>query len=106
MRNLKRLLTLIIAIILSSTIILPNSMADCATDCRAALGAADKVINDQQREIELYKTETQIQTKEIASLSVSLNEKTQEIGAWWHNPWVVGTLGILVGGAGALYLKR
>ncbi len=82
------------------------SLAGCPEDCRAALSAADKVISDQQQEIEIYKGLSIEQTKQITSLSSSINEKNQELSNLMRNPWFIGTLGILVGGAGVLLLQK
>ena len=82
------------------------SLAGCPEDCKSALAAADKVISDQQREIEIYKSLSDEQAKQISSLSSSINEKNQELSNLMRNPWFIGTLGILVGGAGVLYLTK
>ncbi len=82
------------------------SLADCQSDCKSALTAADKVIADQQLEIETYKGLSEEQTKQIESLSSSINEKNQELSSIWKNPWFVGTIGILIGGSGVLYLTK
>lgn len=82
------------------------SNADCARECKQALDAADKVIADQQKEIDIYKGLTGDLTKEVAELDVSIKEKNQALEAWYHNPFVIGSIGIFLGGATVLFLKK
>ncbi len=94
-------------LMISLIVLLPSELyADCASACRSAITAADRVIADQQKEIESYKTETDTLTKRITDLNVSLNEKIHADEAWYRNPFVIGAIGIIVGGAGVVYLKR
>lgn len=87
-----------IALVLS---LLPSlSNADCA----AVIKAADKLIADQQQQIELYKTEVKSQTDQIASLNVALNAEAASDEAFYKNPFFMIGLGILVGGIGGVYL--
>ncbi len=80
--------------------------ADQISDCKQVIKTADKVIYDQHQQIETYMELSKTQTNQIASLSVSLNDKNQELSSWFHNPFVIGAIVIVVGGAGVLYLKK
>lgn len=83
-----------------------SSKADCQSDCEAVISAADKVIADLHSEVDTLTQIKDSQTKQIASLMVSEQEKTQELSSILRNPWVIGTVGFLVGGITVLYLKR
>lgn len=83
-----------------------NSYADCVTDCKTALNAADKVIADLHKEVDLHKSFEAEQNNQIAQLNVSINEKNQALGAWYHNPFITGLIGIVVGGTLVLFAKK
>lgn len=78
----------------------------CSLNCKKALDAADQVIGDLHKEIDLYKQKDQAETNEIANLNLVLNQKNEELGSIWRNPWFLGTLGLVVGAAGTAYLLR
>lgn len=99
MKILKKLL---LVILMTSQV----ATADCSLSCKQALDAADKVIADLHKEVDIYKHRDKDEVEQITSLSVSLNEENQALAAWYHNPFVIGTLGLLVGAAGATYLLK
>lgn len=82
------------------------ALSDCAYDCKQLTDKADKIIAEQQKTIDLYKQKDAQQTKNLVDLSTSLDDKTAQLSAWYRNPFIVGTLGLLVGAAGATYLLR
>ena len=100
MRMLRR--SLIILILTISNI----SFADCRSDCKIALDAADKVIANLKEEISIHKQYEEKQEAVIIDLTVSLNEKNQALEAWYRNPFVVGALGLVVGAGTIIYLRR
>lgn len=84
----------------------PLPKSDCKEQCRKIVDAAKRTISDRDKLIE-------DQDKTIKDLGVSLNqiEKDRDSirssrDSWYHNPFILIPLGILVGGAGALYLER
>ncbi len=96
-----------LSLILITTLLLQGLCnADQISDCNKVVKLADKVIYDQHQQIETYMELSKTQTDQIASLSVSLNDKSQELSSWLHNPFVIGAIGIVIGGAGVLYLKK
>jgi len=82
------------------------SLANCKEDCKKVIDAADKVIGEQQKTIDLYKDQVFLQTKEITRLNIDLNEKNQELSSLVRNPYFMIGLGVLVGGALTLTLTR
>lgn len=80
--------------------------SDCRSECITALNAADKVIADQQVEIDTYKTEVSSLQKSIEIDNQKLVDRDQILAEWYHNPIMIGLLGVLVGGAGAVYLQH
>lgn len=82
------------------------SLADCQSDCKKVIDASDKLIKDLQDEISVRKQLEEVQTKDIADLNVSLNDKNQELMSWSRNPYIMGLLGFVVGGSVILYLRR
>ncbi len=76
----------------------------CKVDCQNALNAADKVIANLKEEISVRKQLVQKQDQAIADLSVSLNDKNQELSSWLHNPFIMVTVGVLVGGIATAYV--
>ncbi len=82
---------------------------DCSQvvkDCNKVITAAKKTIADQQAEIDLYSTQVKVQDTEIVNLNAALTEAQNVEAAWYHNPWLVGALGILVGGLTVAIVKK
>lgn len=103
-------------ILLSTSLIATTSSAgdycklpktsDCVSDCRdiiekskQAIAARDKEIADQGQTI-----------KDLSSLNATaindLNSANTALAAWYHNPVVVGLLGVVLGGTGIVLLQR
>lgn len=79
---------------------------DCKSDCKVLTDKADKIIADLHDEINTRKQLELNQANQIVNLNNTINDKNQELSSIWKNPWFVGTLGVLVGGAGAIYLMK
>lgn len=78
--------------------------ADCRSQCITALNAADKIIADQGTEIQSYKTKVSSLQSAIELDNQKLVDRDQALSEWYHNPIVIGLLGVIVGGAGVTYL--
>lgn len=64
------------------------------------------MIADQKAEIDLYKTQVDIQHEQIVN-AFAENERIQaEESAWYHNPVIIGIMGFLVGGVTYGLLKK
>lgn len=66
--------------------------------CNAALDACDKAISDKNKSLELADialTHCRVHSSET---EYQLDEAKNKLGAWYHDPFVVGVLG-LIGGA-------
>lgn len=83
-----------------------QQISDCRSKCSKALSAADKVIKDQQTELDLYKTKDNLEVSQITDLQVQVTEGTSALHAWYHNPFIMIGVGILVGGFAVGYLKK
>ncbi len=92
--------------LLLSLTITTSSFADCVSDCKAVIKAADKTIADLNTEIDLYKSQNTNLSNQVTTLQVALNNKNQADSSLLRNPWFIGTLGILVGGGATLYLMK
>ncbi len=94
-------------ILIATTLLLQGLCnADPISDCKQVIKTADRVIYDQHQQIETYMELSKTQIDQIASLSVSLNDKNQALEAWYHNPFVILAIGIAVGGSGVIYLIK
>lgn len=80
--------------------------ADCKSDCKALTDKANKIIADQQLTIDLFVQENKKLQDLNLDLTASLNDTQTQLSAWYHNPFIIGTLGLLVGAAGATYLLK
>ncbi len=79
---------------------------DCKSECDTVISAAQKAMADRDALIRDQKSE-------ITDLGISLDTITKDRDSikdsrdsWYHNPFVLIPIGLLVGGAGALYLDR
>lgn len=102
MKTLKRslILTILLAVISS------GARANCQSDCRAALAAGDRLIQDLKEEVSVQKQLQAEQQKQIVNLTVQNEEKTEQLSSVFRNPFVMGTIGFLVGAGTVLYFKR
>jgi len=66
---------------------------------KAALAARDKTITDQGVEI------TDLQTALNTSRSNEAKDESS-LDKWYHDPVITTVLGVILGGAGVLYLER
>lgn len=73
--------------------VLPGVTCDeVISKCDAALAAKNKQI--QKLELGLTK-----QTERVADLSQQVEDKNQQLQAWYRNPLIVGALGLVAGAA-------
>jgi hypothetical protein len=82
-----------------------SGVSDCIRGCNVIISAAKVEIAD------LTKL-TQDQDKTISDLQTSLNTVSADrdsdrksLDAWFHNPFILIGAGLLIGGAGVLYLN-
>ncbi len=77
------------------------SNADCASDCRTALSAADRLIQDLREEVTLQHSIVTTQQESIVTLTLQNEEKAEQLSSAFRNPFIVGgvciSLGITLG---------
>lgn len=76
------------------------SLADCQTSlskCDAALGACDTALQDKKEQIRLCDIAVMQATDYGTLLNVQVKERDEELGAWYRNPFIMITLGIVTG---------
>ncbi len=93
-------------LLLSLSLITSPVKADCYSDgqkviaaCKAALDAKDLVISDES------KTITDLQ-RALSDSNLVADSEARSLSAWYRNPFIVGTLGILAGGFAVVYLPK
>lgn len=90
-----------------SSVTIPNSgLADCKSDCERVISAADAALKARDGEIAAQKTAIDDLTNDLVATQARLNADTAELHAWYRNPFILIPLGVLVGGATTLYLKK
>ncbi len=99
---MKRLVSSLILI----TLISPLANADCTTDCKNALNAADMLIQDLKDEISVRKNLEESQQTQIVSLTLQNEEKETALASPFRNPFIVGGIGISIGAITVLLLKK
>jgi hypothetical protein len=92
--------------LLSISLITITANADCKSDCQVVIDACkysiqtrDKLIQDQNTEI------TDLQ-KALNSSRQETQDSNQALTRWYHNPVIMGVLGIAIGGATIVYLSN
>lgn len=93
-------------LLLTSLIVITQvSNADCVSDCKkvidaakATIAARDTLINEQNVAI------SDLQSS-LSHTRSDLDSSNSRLNAWYANPIIMIGLGILVGGAGVLYIE-
>jgi hypothetical protein len=70
------------------------------------LNACDKALDDAETEIDAKKlliVDIQTQNNELVNRN---NELADQAGAFYHNPWVMTTLGLVLGVLAGVYVKK
>lgn len=92
----------LILIILSST----YGYADCVKDCRNVIAKCDVEISDLKAEIVVRNALEKALADQNIKLTLDINEKTQTLSSWVHNPFLVAGISILIGGLTTEILVR
>lgn len=82
----------------------PITRGDCKAFCKTLTDKADALIQDLKDEISVHKQIEAKQTEELVNVTAMYNEKAQELASWTHNPFLLVTVGILVGGLTTAYI--
>lgn len=86
---------------------IPNQvLADCASDCRKVINAADKTIQDQKTEIDLLHQEVSSSEDLASTYLVQLHEDQDKLDSPFRNPWITLPLGILAGVLAVSIIKK
>lgn len=83
-----------------------KSYADCQSDCRNALSAADTLIRDLKKEIDLCQLIVTIQQQSIVTLTLQNDEKAEQLSSAFRNPFILGGIGISMGVIAVILLKH
>lgn len=89
-----RLKALLMLVVLLS----PNMSVAATPTCKEVLKKADQAIQVQKVEISklnLALTETR---DDNANLRKEVTQAKKDIQAWYHNPWIMGAIGVVAGG--------
>jgi FtsZ-binding cell division protein ZapB len=74
-----------------------HSVEECVTSCKEALSVADQVIEALKDENTKLDDTNQILKTRVQDLSSSNEQLVKQANAWYRDPKIVGTLGLLVG---------
>lgn len=83
-----------------------QATADCKTDCNTALQAGDKLIQDLKSSNSIRQQIIEKQQTNLAYLSQANEEKQKALASWYHDPFIVGGIGISLGAIAVLLIKR
>lgn len=87
---------------LTGTIAKSDYISDCKdiiAAAKSAIAARDKEIQDQNTAIHDLESSLELSKSQTADAEIALTK-------WYHNPVVMTVLGIVVGGAGGVYLSH
>ncbi len=82
------------------------SNADCASDCKSALTAADRLIADLKKTIDLQHQIVTSQQNSIVTLTLQNEEKGEALASPLRNPFITITAGLLTGALLVLVLDK
>lgn len=103
---MKKNVSVLMMVILLVVVPFDLCRADCTSDCRIALEAADKLIKDLKEQVNTYDSLSKEQQKSIIELSNQNKEKGEQLSSPIRNPYLVGSIGITVGIVLTLLLKK
>lgn len=75
-------------------------MAECQETlkkCDSALSACDEALNARKREVQLCQLALVQASHQAETLNVQLKDREEQLGAWYRNPFIMITLGIVAG---------
>lgn len=75
-----------------------NDCAPIIRDCTKALEACDAVVQEKQKVLDLYKLQAEAAETVIGEQAKKIGDLDRSLKAWYHDPLIVGLLGIIVGG--------
>jgi len=101
-----KLKMILISLILISNTVYADSQSDCQSKCKVIINAADKVIQDLKDEISVRKQLEAKQSEEIDNVLVMYNENREALASPLRNPIFMVLVGVVIGGAAIVYLKR
>jgi hypothetical protein len=75
------------------------------TTCEEVISKCDSALEAKNKQIKKLELGLTTQTERVADLSSQLEDKNQELQAWYRNPFVVGALGLVAGAAVITFAK-
>lgn len=84
------------------------SLADLSTKptCKEVIAQCDKTIEAKNKAIELSNLALKSCSEQSGLAQTELNNSNEKLNAWYRNPFIVGFMGVLVGGLSYAILKK
>lgn len=90
MKIFARPMSVLMLLVMTGTTTLHASEAECVARCEKALEAQDS-------QIAKLHEKSSLQAVQLKDYNRMLDERDAKLQSPWRNPWVVGTLGVVVG---------
>lgn len=81
-------------------------IADCKSDCEKVISAADAAIKARDEQIQVQKNAIDHLSDDLRNTHADLDSANLALSAWYHNPYLLTTIGVLVGGLSVGYLLK
>jgi chromosome segregation ATPase len=82
-----------------------SSLAAAKASCQKVISAAQAEIQDLNKLVSDEKQTVSDLQQSLNTVSADRDSDRKALSAWYHNPFILVGLGVLVGGAGVLYLQ-
>lgn len=79
---------------------IPYAKAECQTTlekCDKALSACDSALEARNKEIKICNLALMQAVNKAETLNIQVKERESELSAWYRNPFIMITLGIVAG---------
>jgi peptidoglycan hydrolase CwlO-like protein len=104
-QTIKKIIT---ALCVMSIFVTQTGLAETKSpSCRDVIKACDETIASKNKALEISNLAIKEAQKQVGDLTTQVNDKNEQLSAWYRNPFILGMLGVLAGGlATAIVIKR